>query len=337
MDGLRTVRGLALALAVWFLPGAVAAQTSAEVRADAAVRDRVNGGTVGVISGGVDGTYVRIASDLAAVLDNREQLRVLPILGKGSLRNLTDILYLRGVDVGIVQSDVLAYAQREKLFPTIDKRVRYIAKLYNEEFHLLAGRDIGGVKDLAGRKVNFDVAGSGTEMTASLLFDRLGVAVERTSFDQALALEKLKSGEIAALAYVAGKPARLFRDAGNAGGDGAGGAGGLHFLPIPAEADLLDTYLPSQLGHDDYPGLIPDGQSVGTVAVGAVMAVYNWEEDNDRHRKVAAFTRALFDNFEEFRKPPRHAKWREVNLAAQVPGWTRFGAAERWLDTHKTD
>ena len=303
------------------------AQTVVETPADIRTRDRVNGGTVGVISGGVDGTYIRIASDLAAVLDSHEQLRVLPVLGKGSLQNLTDILYLRGIDIGIVQSDVLAYAQRERLFPTIDKRVRYISKLYNEEFHLLATRGIEDVKDLAGRKVNFDVAGSGTEMTASLLFGRLGIAVERTSFDQALALEKLKTGEISAIAYVAGKPTRLFRD--------LTGNDGLHFLPVEASAELLETYLPSSLAHDDYPGLIPDGGSVGTVAVGAVMAVYNWPADNDRYRKVALFTQSFFDHFEEFQKPPRHAKWREVNLAARVPGWTRFSAADIWLNGRK--
>jgi hypothetical protein len=156
---------------------------------------------------------------------------------------------------------------------------------------------------------------------------RLGIAVERTSLDQALALEKLKTGEIPAIAYVAGKPTRLFRDLTE--------NDGLHFLPVEASAELLETYLPSSLAHDDYAGLIPDGGSVGTVAVGAVMAVYNWPADNDRYRKVAHFAQSFFDRFEEFQRPPRHAKWREVNLAAQVPGWTRFSAADIWLHGRK--
>ena len=78
---------------------------------------RANAGTVGVIAGGIDGTYARIAADLAAVLDEPDGLRVLPILGKGSVQNISDILALRGVDVGIVQSDVLAYARRERCCP----------------------------------------------------------------------------------------------------------------------------------------------------------------------------------------------------------------------------
>ena len=65
---------------------------------------KANAGTVGIISGGVDGTYVRIAADLAAVLDDGQSLRVLPVIGKGSLQNVADILYLRGIDVGSVEA-----------------------------------------------------------------------------------------------------------------------------------------------------------------------------------------------------------------------------------------
>ena len=136
---------------------------------------RANAGTVGIISGGPDGTYVRIAADLAAVLDDGDALRVLPILGKGSLQNLADILVLRGVDIGIVQSDVLAFARRERLLPGVDSLIQYIAKLYDEEVHVLARAEIARIEDLAGRPVNVDVRGSGTAMTAALLFDALGL------------------------------------------------------------------------------------------------------------------------------------------------------------------
>ncbi len=288
-----------------------------------ALRERVNAGRVGVISGGVNGTYIRIAADLAAVLDNRNELRVLPIIGKGSVQNITDILYLHGIDVGIVQSDVLAFMKSEGIHPTIEQRVRYIAKLYNEEFHLLARDDIADVQALEGLPVNFDVDGSGTNMTAGTVFRLLGVAVEPTTFDQALALEKLKAGEIAAMVYVAGKPTRLY--------DGLEPGDGLRFLPVPLTADLLETYLPARLEHEDYPRLIAEGDSVDTVAVGAVMAVYNWPTTHSRYRNVATFVEAFFDAFDEFQQPPRHAKWREVNLAAEVPGWRRFSTAETWL------
>jgi TRAP transporter TAXI family solute receptor len=297
--------------------------TAATAQSIDALRHRANAGTVGIVSGGVDGTYIRIAADLAAVLDNAEGLRVLPLLGKGSLQNLSDIAFLKGIDVGIVQSDALAYARRERLYPGIDKSIRYIAKLYNEEMHVLARTDVATIRDLAGKRVNIDLRGSGTSMTASLVFQSLGVPIDATNFDQALALEKLKQGEIAALVYVAGRPARLFSDIRR--------EDGLHFLPVPVDAALLDTYLPARLGAEDYPLLISEGDAVETVAVGAVMAVYNWAPDTERYRKVARFVQAFFSNFDSFLQPPRHAKWKEVNLAAEVPGWTRFQAAETAL------
>ena len=108
-------RGLLLGVAAAGLARPALAQGTTPTLNSLAIR--ANAGTVGIISGGADGTYVRIAADLAAVLDDGDSLRVLPILGKGSLQNIADILVLRGVDIGIVQSDVLAYARREKLLP----------------------------------------------------------------------------------------------------------------------------------------------------------------------------------------------------------------------------
>ena len=304
-------------------PQPAAAQQQQEA-ATVDLRERVNKGTVGLISGGVDGTYIRIAADLANVLDRGDDLRILPIIGKGSVQNITDILYLRGTDIGIVQSDVLAYMQKAGIHPTIDKRIRYITKLYNEEFHLLAAGELDSFEDLAGQKVNFGPEGSGTYMTASTVFDILGIDVEPTTYDYALALERLAAGEIAAMIYVAGKPTDIFSKIPE--------NSGLHFLPVPLTGELMETYFPSNLGHMDYPNLVAEGEDVDTIAIGAVMAVYNWTPDQDRYAKVSRFVDAFFDSFEEFLRPPRHQKWQEVNLAAVVPGWTRFQTAQNWLD-----
>jgi TRAP transporter TAXI family solute receptor len=319
---LRRVTAIVLVIAAVCLQGLPASAQSIST-----LRNSINQGTVSIISADVNGTYIRIASDLAAVLDKSGKLRVLPIVGKGSVQNITDVMYLRGIDIAIVQSDVLSYIRKEKIHPNIEQRIRYITKLYNEEVHILAGKDVAKIEDLADKKVNVDVAGSGTAMTASTLFNTLGVKVEATNFDQALALEKLRNGEIAAMMFVSGKPTNLFRKI-EAGSD-------LRFVPVPLTPDLLQIYLPSSITHSDYPNLMPDGEPIDTVAVGAVMAVYNWEPNSDRYRSVAAFVDAFFDSFDEFLKPPRHPKWQEVNLAVQLPGWTRFQPAQQWLDRRK--
>ncbi len=284
---------------------------------------QANAGTVGVISGGVDGTYIRIASDLAAVLDDGDSLRVLPVIGKGSLQNVADILFLRGIDVGIVQSDVLAYLKRKQIYPHIDQSIQYITKLYDEEVHVLARPEITRLEDLADKVVNVDVRGSGTSMTASVMFESLGIPVQFSNIDQNAALEKLKQGEIAALVYVSGKPARLFT--------GLGADTGLHLVPVPITKPLLETYLPAQFSHTDYPQLIHDGAPVDTIAVGSVMAAFAWQPSNERYKKVAHFVDAFFGKYQLFLQPPRHPKWKDVNLAAQVPGWTRLAPAQEWL------
>lgn len=307
--------GLVALFGALVLGTAASAQQSAQARA-------MNDNAVGVVSGGVNGTYVRIAADLATVLDGKD-LRVLPILGKGSIQNMQDLLFLRGVDAAIVQSDALEYLRRQPGMGNLPQRVHYIAKLYNEEFHLLARADTANVEALRGRKVNVDVEGSGTSMTASVVFDALGVNVETTHFDQSTAVEKLKAGEIDALAYVAGKPATLFQKL--AGSE-------LHLVPLPLNPKLLATYLPSRFTKADYPNLIREGEEVPTLAVSAVLAAYNWPAASQRQQRLERFVSRFFDAFDDFLKPGRHPKWQEVSLSAQVPGWNRARAAQRWLD-----
>ena len=82
------VRSLSFALlAFWMCGSGGPPAHAADIDAQ---RDLVNGGVVGLVSGGVTGTYVRIAADLADALDDGYQMRVLPIIGKGSVRNIED-------------------------------------------------------------------------------------------------------------------------------------------------------------------------------------------------------------------------------------------------------
>jgi TRAP transporter TAXI family solute receptor len=277
---------------------------------------RANSGTVGIVSGGVNGTYIRIAADLASVLDDGDRLRVLPMIGKGSVQNLSDIVFLRGVDLGIVQSDALAFVVREQALPGVSQTISYIAKLYDEEVHVLAGPEIGNIADLAGKPVNVDVRGSGTAMTAELIFKLLNIPVDLQHDSQEVAFQRLRGGEAAAIVYVTGKPARLFST--------IPADAGLHFLSIPATAEVITTYLPAQLDHEAYPTLVSANAPVQTVAVGALMAAYSWQPGTERRMKVDRFVAALTERLAELQKPPSHPKWREVNLAAQAPGWTRW-------------
>jgi len=284
---------------------------------------RANSGTLGVISGGADGTYIRIAADLANVLDG-DDLRVLPMIGRGSLQNLRDIMFLRGVDIGIVQMDAREQLNAENLQSDAVRRLRFITRLYNEEVHIIASREITDIRQLDGKKVNIDKAGSGTNLTSRLIFGKLGIKPEMTTFDQASSYAKLKSGEIQAAVYVAGRPVRAIAEFQT--------EGRFHLLAIPFEGEIAESYFPASFANADYPQLVDKDKPVDTLAVGSLLAVFNWPENSDRYNRVRRFVDAFFSRFDEFLQPGRHPKWKEVNLAADVPGWERVRPAQAWLD-----
>jgi len=283
----------------------------------------VNRGVVELETARAAGISVRIAEDLANLIDDGATRRVLPVIGKGSLQNITDLKLLRGVDMAILQTDVLDYARRQNLFPGIEYWAPYIAKLYNEEFHLLARQDIKSVADLANQKLNVDLRGAGTSITAARLFELLNIPVTATNDDQEAALDRLRRGEIAAMAFVAGKPAPIFR---NLTADD-----GLHFLAIPLTPSVTSNYVPTRLTAADYPGVVSRDQPVDTVAVGAVLVAANLQQGTERYRNLVNFVDAFFTGFQSLLDPGHHPKWREVNIMAELPGWRRFPPAEQWL------
>jgi TRAP-type uncharacterized transport system substrate-binding protein len=295
--------------------------------------EQPNENTVGLISGSPnsDDTYLQVANDLAEVLNDEDNLRILPIVGFGGPRNIRDVRYLKGVDIGLTQTNILNNFRRtnERIGQT-EIKIVYIAELFKEEVHLVARPSITSIEQLRGLKVNLDAKGSGTSYSMRDLFKVLGIEVEEVSVSQAEALEKVKNGEIAATALIAGKPVRSISK--------LTGTDRLHFVPIPYPSQLIEDYLPATLNHDDYPELIASGETVGTVAVSTVLIAYGWPKTNvDRYRRVQRFVEAFFPRIADFQRPPRHPKWHDVNLAATLPGWTRFEAAQAWLDSHLPD
>jgi uncharacterized protein len=241
---------------------------------------------------------------------------------------MKDIMFLRGVDIGIVQMDAREGLRAEGLQDQVVQRLRYITRLYNEEVHILANRSIADIRQLQGKKVNIDKPGSGTNLTSRLIFEKLGIAPELVTLDQASSYERLRSGEIDAAIYVAGRPVRAISE--------FQGDGRFHLLAIPFEGEIAETYFPAKFTRTDYPRLVDEGQDVETLAVGSILAVFNWPENSDRYRRVQRFVNAFFSRFDEFMQPGRHPKWREVTLTADVPGWQRIKAAQDWIDAART-
>jgi len=288
-------------------------------------RERLNDATVTIVVGSPNATGLDVAYDLAGVLDNETSLRIVPIIGKGVAQNVRDVRFMRGVDMGLTHANILAHFSRTgELGRNIISQITYVAKLFNEEVHLLARSEIKNIKELDGKRVSFGEEGSGTDITAALILKALSIDVQPVYLSAADAIKQLTSGELDAAIVIGGKPAPLMT--------AIQGAKGLKLLPIPYESHLEDDYYPATLSHQDYPDLIPPGDSVETVAVCAVLITFNWTKDSERYRKVEKFVDAFFTKFQEFHRPPHHPKWREVNFAATLEGWTRSPIAQRWID-----
>jgi TRAP-type uncharacterized transport system substrate-binding protein len=283
--------------------------------------------TIGIMGGEIDGTFMRVATDLTSVL-NSDTLRVVPIVGKGSLQNLGDLLHLPGVDLALIAADVLAYAQATHLYPNEIGKVQYICKLYDNDVHVCTRPEIQALTELQGKPVNIDVEGAGTNLTARAIFRTLGIAPDLRTEEPTIAQERLRRGEIAANVYAAGKPVRLFAT--------QPADTGLHFVSIPSNPELEKTYLPGgEFTHADYPTLIQGNQTVETVGVGVALAVFAWPPGSVRYRNLVTFVDNFFSRFPELLKPPHHPKWHDVNLVAAQPGWVRFQPATAWLTAHR--
>ena len=291
---------------------------------DAALREQKNAWTVGIVGGLYSGTYMRLVDDMASALNDGDNLRILPIVSYGAASNLDDLLYLHGVDAAITQADVFEYFRTVRKTPNLERRIQYVIRLPISELHILARDNIQSLQDLRGKKVNFGPAGTGASLTGTIVFQRLGIDVQQVLIPQPGALEKLENGEIDAIARVIPKPVDFFSK--------IPPNSGLHLVNIPFTKMFEDHYTLGEFTSKDYPNLLDGKDHIDTIAVPAVLAVFNWSQDSDRYRKVARFVQYLFNNFSKLQRPPYHPKWRDVNLAATVPGWTRFGVAQDMLD-----
>jgi TRAP-type uncharacterized transport system substrate-binding protein len=291
---------------------------------EAAKAARINNWTVAVAGGLLEGTFVRYAADLAKALDDGENLRVLPIISYGAVGNVSDLIYLKGVDIAITYSDVLDHFRNVEKIPGIEKRVNYIIPMFQGEVHILVRPEIKTLQDLAGKKVNFNTVGSAANYTGGIVFDRLGIKAERLFQNNSIALEAMRKGEIAAIVHVVGKPNDLFAK--------MKPEPGFRFLPVEFSEKFEDYYVPAELTAADYPNLIQPGQSVQTISVPALLAVYNWKPETDRYRRTVRFVEYLFERFEQLRVPPYQVGWKQMNLAGTIPGWTRFPPAQEILN-----
>jgi TRAP-type uncharacterized transport system substrate-binding protein len=296
-----------------------------DTSSEAVMRERKNAWIVSIGGGLLEGTRLRQVDEMARVVADGDNMRVMPFISQGSAANLEDLLYLKGVDVVVTQSDVFEFFRKERGTPNLDKRVHYILRFPPSETHIIAKKEVRRLEDLRGRKVHFGSDGAAGTLTGPIIFQRLGIQVQQVegTMDNPTGMHKVRTGEIDAVVRVTGKPVAYVSS--------IPADSGLHLVPIPFSSKFVDYYALGEFTNSDYPNLVAQSEVVDTIAVPGVLAVYNWPRSNERFPKVERFVQRLFANWDKLLKPPFHPKWRDINLAATVEGWTRFVTAEQEL------
>jgi TRAP-type uncharacterized transport system substrate-binding protein len=240
----------------------------------------------------------------------------------GAAENINSLLYLRGVDAAIINTDALDEYKAQ--VPFIERRLVYILNLFPSELHIFVRPEIRSLEDLRGKKVNFNTQGTAAAYSGPLIFSRLGLNVEKMFIPHQVALEQMKRGEMSAVVFVTSKPVDAFLK--------GRWDPGFKFLAVEYDAKFEDYYLPSSIEATDYPSLVPKGERIATIAVPTILAAFNWPQQSDRYRRVARLVDHLFSRLDRLQSPGFDPKWKEVNLRAEVPGLERFRPAQEWLE-----
>jgi TRAP-type uncharacterized transport system substrate-binding protein len=285
-------------------------------------KDEMNAWTVGLAAGLLEGAPLRLAAEMARIVDDGPNLHVLPIVTRGAVENLNSLLYLRGVDTAIINSDALE--EYKVQVPEIRRRITYLLNLFPSELHIFVRPEIQSLQDLAGKKVNFNTQGTAAAYSGPLIFSRLGISAEKTFIPHQVALEQMRKGEMAAIVFITSKPVDAFVK--------GRWEPGFKFLPVSYDAKFEDYYLPAVLEAAEYPGLIKQGERVSTIAVPTALVAFNWPAKSNRYQRVARFADVLFSRIDRLQGAGFDPKWKSINLAATVPGLDRFAAAQEWLD-----
>lgn len=278
------------------------------------------GADLGIITGGEKGTYYQFGLNLQALGKSHDTaLTVHP--SKGSIENVYAVYQRPGVQLGIVQSDVLAFVSRvqsEPVLRRIAKKTKMVFPLYNEEIHILARSGLENFEELADRRVAIGREGSGTYLTARLLFNVAEVVPrEMVPIDTDQALAELKAGRIDAMFYVAGYPVKLFTDAVTA-------SDGLALVQI-LNKSITEFYPRAEIPAGVYPW---QGKPVPTVAVKAVLVSFDYQRRDCE--TVGQFAKVVADNM-EWLGQHGHPKWKSVDLDFPLKGWEQYGCVRKYL------
>jgi uncharacterized protein len=271
---------------------------------------------LGLITGGEKGTYYQFGLNLQRLVKERGiELSVYP--SRGSIENIYAVYQRPATQLGIVQSDVLAFVARvqsDQTLQRIAKKTKMVFPLYNEEVHLLGRTGIADFDDLADRRVAIGREGSGTYLTARLLFKVSEVQPkEMVPIDTDQALAELKAGNIDAMFYVAGYPVKLLTE-------GVTAADNLAIIPITNKS-ITEFYPRAE---------IPAGTYAWQSAAVNKAVLISFDFRRKDCDAIGQFAQIVSTNMPWLVRNG-HPKWKSVDVDAPLKGWEQYDCVARFL------
>ena len=258
--------------------------------------------TITIGTAGVMGVYYPLGGAICRMVNvtrKVHKLRCSVEPSEGSVANIRDVMS-GDVDVGIAQSDVQYHARsgegafKDKPQP----KLRALFSVYPELLTVMTREDanIRSFLDLKGKRVSVGTAGSGTRATMDLVMDAMGV--KRSDFKTAVEIKFLEmspalcENKIDAFVFVAGHPNAILHEAANS----------CRTRIVPVAGEAIDALVAGRAYYAkaEIPGHMYKGTDAPQATFGTVATVVVSEDMPDA--TAYAITKAVFDNFEDFRK-----------------------------------
>jgi TRAP-type uncharacterized transport system substrate-binding protein len=287
-----------------------------------------DGRDIVVLADAADASATRMAAEFVQAMQGNG-LHIKAVAGKTSIAALDKAVSGDAADLAIVPMDTLSNSSGEGADKIAGWRARapYLARLANEPIALVAPRAIADIHQLAGRKVNVAAADGAIAASAAIVFSRLNIAPTMTNEPLPDALSRLARGEIDAVFVVGADDSKALT--------GFGKDGRFHVVPIPYVPALQALYCPMRLTARDEANLIGADDRVDTIGVPTALLALDAAPDSPRASRLAPLIDRLFAQFDQSVGSLQSSHWQDVNLAAKIAGWPRFGASQAWLDQNQ--
>lgn len=263
----------------------------------AAARQTITVGTAGVM-----GAYHPLGGALCRMVNVTRKvhgLRCSVERSEGSVANIEQVL-AGDVDLGIAQGDTQHFARigEGPFAGRPQAKLRALFSVYPEVFTLMARREAGVASfgDIRGKRVAVGTRGSGTRATMELVMGAFGV--QRAELGSAIELRFMElapalcDGRIDAFVFVAGHPNTVFQDA----------AASCATQIVGVAGPPLDTLLAGRpyFARAAIPGALYRGNELPQPSFGTQASIVVSADMPDA--TAYAITRAVFENFDDFRK-----------------------------------